>query len=210
MADARHPILLCLSGGTGAGKTTLARFLLEVLGDQSVLVSQDWYYHDASHLPDAMRAALNFDHPDALDNELLATHLRLLRKGEAIEAPQYDYVCHSRAAHFVTIAPAPVIIVEGLHLLSAENLRNLWDLAVYIDAPDALRLSRRIARDVRERGRTRESVLSQYLDHAEPMYAHYIHPAREHAHLVLDGVAAPEEHQRAILNALKEEFGFDL
>lgn len=210
MAESRRPVLLGITGGTGAGKSTLARLLLDALKEQAVLLSQDWYYRDTGHLPASSREALNFDHPEALDHELFAAQLAQLRDGKQIEAPQYDFLDHTRLPHTLTVMPAPLIIAEGLHLLSTAALRTLWDFSVYMDAPSELRLARRIDRDMRERGRHRAAILRQFHDAAAPMHAQFIEPAKDHAHLILPGDTTADAHRDRVLGALQDEFGFYL
>jgi uridine kinase len=157
------------------------------IDDPSLLViRQDWYYRDLEHLPRAERDWRNFDHPDSYERDLLLKHLFELKAGHAIEAPVYDFRAHTRRG-YRTVGPGCVVIVEGILIFADEELRNSFDLRLFIDVPEDIRLLRRIERDQRERGRTFDSVRSQYLDTVRPGHERYIAPARAHAHLVING-----------------------
>lgn len=176
-------IAVGIAGGTGAGKTTLARLLAESLG-HGVVLDMDSYYLDRSGVTQEVRDGLNFDEPRAFDIDLLMQHLRLLRRGHAIEKPRYSFESHTRTG-IEAIAPAPVVLVEGLFALWWEDLRRSFDLRIYLDAPDDLRIQRRIERDVASRGRSAESVLRQYECTVHPMHERYVAPTRLYADVVL-------------------------
>jgi uridine kinase len=184
-------IIVGIAGGTGSGKSTLAAALAEQLAfGPGAAMTQDNYYRGQAHLDVKQRAEVNFDHPDAIDFELLAEHLACLRDGRAIETPTYDFTTHLRTDQSRTVHPAPVLIVEGILLFHGLQVRDLLDLRVFVEATDPVRLERRIARDVRERGRTEEDVRTQYEDSVRPMHNQFVEPQKTHAHLIVDGEAA--------------------
>ena len=189
-----------IAGGTGAGKTAMVSALAGRVG-RVCLVDLDSYYRDRSHLPPAARAGLNFDNPEAIDAVLLVQHLEQLSAGEAVAKPHYSFERHTRVGTGL-LAPAPVILVEGLFTLWWPELRALLDVKVFVDAPADLRLARRIQRDVGERGRTAESVLEQYLVTVRPMYERYVEPTRAHADLVVTNDGALEDCVDSVLTAL--------
>ncbi|MGH7368439.1 MAG: uridine kinase [Candidatus Rokuibacteriota bacterium] len=190
-----------IAGGTGAGKTTLARRLAEALGHVSLL-DLDSYYLDRSGLSRERRARLNFDEPQAFDVSLLLQHLRHLRDGRPVEKPRYSFEHHTRAG-FDILHPAPIVVVEGLFALWWEELRSLVDLKVYLDAPPGLRVMRRLRRDVEVRGRSSESVLQQYEATVSPMHDLYVAPTRDHADLVLVNDHDVGPCVRAVCSALQ-------
>lgn len=181
-------ILIGIAGGTGSGKTTLARKLQAAFGDQAILIEQDSYYKDHSDLPLEKRTTLNYDHPEALDFPLLKNHLIALKQGDSIDKPSYSFHTHTRESTTKRIDPAPVIIVEGILLLVMPEIRELFDLKIFMDADDDIRLLRRIERDINERGRDFTSVKSQYLATVKPMHAKYVEPSKNHADLIIPGV----------------------
>lgn len=185
-ARGERPLLIGIAGGSGSGKTTIAEAMLEELGpDNAVLILHDFYYRDLSHLTPEERAKQNFDHPDALETELLVEHLRLLREGRTVEAPVYDFTTHTRADETRRIEPRPVILLEGLLVLAEEDLRDLMDLKLFVDTDPDIRVMRRFERDIRERGRTMESVFEQYLETVRPMHLRYVEPSKAHADMVI-------------------------
>ena len=182
------PYIVGIAGGTGAGKTSLAHMLFDCLGkDRAIGIAHDAYYRDFSHIPTDQRAQINFDHPDAIETDLLVRHLQALSRGETVLVPTYDFTTHSRTHRTLEICPRPVIIVEGILLLVEQILRDVLSLKIFVDTPSDVRLIRRINRDVDERGRTPESVTLQYLETVRPMHATYVEPSREYADLVVCG-----------------------
>ena len=175
--------LLGIAGGSGSGKTTLA----QAFKDAQIL-SFDSYYKDITHKTLEDRAATNFDHPDALDSQLLCQHLRALRRGETIHAPTYDFSTHSRLVATVPIHASGLIVVEGILLLADENIATLCDLTVFVDTPSDVRLQRRISRDMSERGRDLESVMRQYETFVRPMHIQFVEPSKDRADVVVSGV----------------------
>jgi uridine kinase len=180
-----------IAGGSGSGKSTLARAFFEALGPAfCAVVSFDDYYRDLSHLDPAERARANFDHPDSLDDELFGRHLDLLREGRAVEVPVYDFASHSRTGACVRVEPRAVVVVEGILLLAVEAIADRLDLSVFVEAQEAVRLARRIARDAVERGRSEASVRAQYAATVGPMYAEFVGPSARRADLRVSGEAA--------------------
>lgn len=194
-------VLVGIGGGSGSGKTTLAEHLVAAL-PSAVVVPADAYYRDLAHLPPAERAARNFDEPAALDGERLCSDLQRLRGGCAIACPVYDFATHTRARDTRPMAAAAVILVEGIFVLALPALRDLLALRVFVETDEALRLARRVARDVRERGRTPASVEAQFLRHTRPMHELHVAPSRAYADLVVSGEMNPEAAARVVLARL--------
>lgn len=180
-----RPLILGVVGGSGSGKTTVARAIHETTGVDAAFIDQDAYYCDLAHLTLDERKQVNFDHPDALDNDLLAAHLKLLAEGIAIEKPTYDFAAHTRAAATVVVEPKPIIIVDGILLFTDPRLRNLFDIKVYVDVADDVRFIRRLLRDVEERGRSMPDVIRQYLSTVRPMHLEFVEPSKRHADVIL-------------------------
>ncbi len=179
-------LVIGLAGGTGSGKTTIADALLAAAGpEHAVLLPQDAWYHSRPGLPFSERELINYDEPGAFDTELLIGHLDSLRRGQAIERPVYDFGHHDRAAETVTVPPAPIVILEGILVLHEPDLRDRLDLKVFVDAPPDERFIRRLQRDVRERSRTTDSVISQYRTTVRPMHDLYVQPSKQHADLIV-------------------------
>jgi uridine kinase len=180
------PFLVGIAGGSGAGKTAVAHGLVAALGpERTALLSQDAYYRDRSHVDAAERGALDFDVPDAVDLDLLRAHLEMLRRGERVAPPRYCFVTHCRLGPGDAVEPRDVVLVEGILLLHDPGVREALDLRLFVDAPDDLRLSRRVTRDTLERGRTPESVLRQCRTSVLPAHARFVEPSRSWADLVL-------------------------
>lgn len=175
-----------ISGGTGSGKTTITNRLIEALSEDRILIlQQDHYYKDLPHLPLEERAKQNFDHPESLDTPLLVSHVHALREGNAIERPVYDFTQHRRVPATVHLEPRPALIVEGILIFENEALRNLLDIKIFVDTDADLRFIRRMRRDVRERGRTAESVVDQYLSTVRPMHMEFIEPSKRYADVII-------------------------
>ncbi len=177
--------MCAISGGSGAGKTTLAVALLERLGDKGTHHTIDWYYRDLSHLSDEERAVVNFDHPDSLEVDLFVRDLAALRSGTDIDAPVYDFATHTRSAEVLPVASRPVIVAEGIHLLALASVRAVCDHLVFIDVDADLRLERRVRRDVVERGRTEASVRAQWNATVAPMHDEFVQPSAQYANQVV-------------------------
>ena len=179
-----HLIGIC--GGSGSGKTLVASSVQEALGaDNVLLIEQDSYYRDLSHLPLSERHKVNFDHPSAFDNDLLLKHLNLLLNGEAVQMPEYDYVQHTRSDRVRDILPRTVILLDGILVFEDPRLREVMDIRVYVDAEMDIRLSRRIRRDISERGRTLESVLDQWETQVRPMHDQFVEPFKRYADIII-------------------------
>ena len=201
-------LLIGVSGGSASGKTEIARAAARgAQGLTTMVLSEDDYYGDHGAAPDFDPAAFNFDHPQSRDHTLLLEQLRALKSGHSVEAPIYDLTIHRRRSDTRVLQPCDVIIVEGIHLFCSEALRDLFDLRVYVKAPDDIRLSRRILRDVRERGRTADTVVSQYLRWVRPMHHAWTSPTQHSADIVIvndEAAARPADHLEAFFDGLAE------
>ncbi|NIK67179.1 MULTISPECIES: uridine kinase [unclassified Paenibacillus] len=180
-------LIIGIAGGTGSGKTSVARSVIERLGEDKVtFISQDNYYKDHPHLSFAEREGLNYDHPLVFDNELLIVHLNQLKSGQAAEAPIYDFANHSRFKDkTVALKPCKIIVIEGLHVLSDENLRAMLDIKVFVDTDPDVRILRRVLRDIEERGRSIQSIHDQYLKTVKPMHEAFIEPSKKYADIII-------------------------
>jgi uridine kinase len=175
-----------ICGGTGSGKTTITNRLTAALSEESVLLlQQDHYYKDTPHLPLEERAKQNFDHPDSVDTQLLVSHVRALREGNAIERPVYDFTQHRRVPATVHLEPRPALIVEGILIFENAALRSLCDIKIFVDTEADLRFIRRLRRDIRERGRTVESVIDQYMATVRPMHMEFVEPSKRYADVII-------------------------
>ncbi len=181
-----QPIIIGVAGGTGSGKTTVANQILARVGTKQVAyIPHDAYYQDLSHLPPEERTNVNFDHPDSLETDLLVEHLQELRAGNAIEIPIYDFTTHTRTDRTLRIDVAPVILVEGILIFVETNLRRLFDVKIYIDTDADVRFIRRLRRDIKERGRSVESVCEQYLLTVRPMHLEFVEPSKRYADVII-------------------------
>lgn len=179
-------IIIGIAGGTGSGKTTVVRKIVNSLAPgEVVLLPQDSYYKDSSHVPAELRQQINFDHPDAFDWPLLLQHIQMLKEGKNIEQPVYHYQTSSRLAETIHVEPRPVIIIEGILALCDPDLRNMMDLKIFVDADPDERLIRVIQRDVVERGRTAEAVMERYTRVLKPMHQQFIEPTKRYADLII-------------------------
>ena len=178
-------LVIGIAGGTGSGKTTLMKNIISRFGDVVTVLSHDNYYHRHDELTYEERCKINYDEPAALETDLMAYHLDLLRKGQSIECPVYDFAQHNRSDETITIVPKRVIIVEGILIFENEPLRELMDIKIFVDTAADVRLCRRIKRDVNKRGRTLESVLTQYQETVKPMHEKYVEPTKKYADIVV-------------------------
>ena len=178
-------LVIGIAGGTGSGKTTLMKNLVERFGDVVTVISHDNYYKRHDELTYEERCLINYDEPAAFETELMVEHLAALRRGETIQCPVYDFTVHNRSNDFLTIVPKRVIIVEGILIFADEALRELMDIRIFVDTDADVRLCRRIKRDVNKRGRTLESVLTQYQTTVKPMHEKYVEPSKRFANIVV-------------------------
>lgn len=180
------PFVIGVAGGSGSGKTTVVRRIVDSLGDDQVsLLEHDRYYRDRGDLRLEERAALNYDHPDSLETDLLVQHLHALRNGTPVEAPVYDFARHARLRDTTTVLPRRAIIVEGILIYADPDLRRLMDVKVFVDTDDDTRFIRRLRRDLAERGRTVESVIDQYLGTVKPMHLEFVEPSKRYADVII-------------------------
>lgn len=186
MTQSSTPLIIGVAGGTGSGKTTAAQAIVDSLDSKdAAMIQHDWYYRDLSHLSLQERAKFNFDEPSALDNDLLVKDILRLKKGLAVDCPQYDFKSHLRTEQTEHIEPRRIIVVEGILLFAVKPLREALDLRLYIDTDDDIRLMRRIKRDILERGRDIESIQRQYYETVRPMHKAHVEPTRRFAHLII-------------------------
>ena len=178
-------LVIGIAGGTGSGKTTLMNNLIDQFRDHVTLLSHDNYYKRHDDLTYEERCKLNYDEPAALETDLMAAHLELLRQGQAIDCPVYDFTQHNRSDRTIRIVPRKVIIVEGILIFENKELRDLMDIRIFVDTDADVRLCRRILRDVEERGRSLESVLSQYQNTVKPMHEMYVEPSKKFANIIV-------------------------
>lgn len=182
----KKPILIGITGGTGSGKSTVAKSIYKNFKKESIaIIMQDSYYKDQSHLTFEERTKTNYDHPHAFDTPLLIDHLKALLSGEAIDMPIYDFTVHNRKEETIKEEPKNIIIVEGILILEDERLRDLFDIKIYVDTDADIRILRRLTRDIRDRGRTLESVIDQYLTVVRPMHLQFIEPTKRYADLIV-------------------------
>ena len=180
------PVLIGVAGGSGSGKTTVVRRIVDAIGvDDVVVLHHDSYYRDASHLPMDERVKINYDHPDSLETELLIEHLQALLNGEAVEVPVYDFARHVRKDETDTVHARPVIILDGILILWDQRLRELMDVKIFVDADADVRLGRRLRRDMEERGRSPDSVLTQYMATVRPMHLEFVEPSKRYADVII-------------------------
>ena len=186
MAGSRKPLVIGVAGGSGSGKTTVVRRIVESIGDGEVIVLEhDRYYRDRGDLRLEERAALNYDHPDSLETDLLVSHLGTLRAGRSVDVPMYDFARYAREESTETVAPRRAVIVEGILIYTDAALRRLMDVKVFVDTDDDTRFIRRLQRDISERGRTVQSVIDQYLSTVKPMHLEFVEPSKRYADIIV-------------------------
>ena len=180
------PLVIGIAGGSGSGKTTVAQVILQRVGPERIAFLQhDAYYKDLSGLPPVQRAEVNFDHPNSLESELLIRHIKQLRSGRAVDVPIYDFSTHSRTERTYIVQPRPVILVEGILIFAEKNLREMFDVKLFVDTDSDIRFIRRLQRDIAERGRTTDSVIHQYLTTVRPMHLEFVEPSKRYADVII-------------------------
>jgi uridine kinase len=186
MPPQKSPIVIGIAGGTGSGKTTVARVVLKRVGTNRIaFLSHDAYYRDLSDMPIEERRKINFDHPDSLESDLLVQHIQQLKNWQPVEMPVYDFTHHSRTDRTVHIEPHPVILVEGILIFYEPALRPLFDVKIFVDTDADIRFIRRLQRDIVERGRTTETVIQQYLGTVRPMHMEFVEPSKRYADVII-------------------------
>lgn len=187
MTNLDKPVIIGITGGSGSGKTTIAHKIAEEFDDNDhvIIITQDSYYKDNTGIPMEERMKINYDHPDAFDMPLLEKQLGQLLNRQAIEMPTYDFTAHTRSKETVHVEPANIIILEGILVLFSKEIRDLMDIKVYVDTDDDIRFIRRLERDIKERGRSLDSVINQYLATVKPMYHQFIEPTKRYADIIV-------------------------
>lgn len=186
MRELPRPVTIAVAGGSGSGKTTVSRAILERVGsDHIAYLPHDAYYRDLSELSAAQRRSVNFDHPDALDTALLCQHIRQLQEWNTVHIPVYDFTRDARTDQTFTVEPQPIILVEGILILAEAELRPLFDVKIFVDADSDLRFIRRLKRDIAERGRSPESIIAQYLATVRPMHMEFVEPSKRYADVII-------------------------
>lgn len=181
-----EPVIIGIAGGTGSGKTTVAKEVLKHFPGASVVtIHHDSYYRDRSHLPFEERVTINYDHPDAFENQLMLQQLMALKSGETIQKPLYDYETHTRKQETLTIRPARIVLLEGILVLALREIRDILDIKLYVDTDADERFIRRLRRDMVRRGRTAEQVIEQYLDTVRPMHLQFVEPSKRYADVII-------------------------
>jgi len=178
-------IVIGIAGGTGCGKSTLIKRIKEEFDERITILSHDFYYKQHNDIPFEERKKLNYDHPDAIETDLMISHIKELVKGNSIERPVYDFTIHNRVDETVTVKPAKVIIVEGILIFENKELRDMCDIKVFIDTDADVRIIRRIIRDVNERGRTLDSIVNQYLTTVKPMHEMFVEPTKKYVDIII-------------------------
>jgi len=186
MINKKTSLVFGIAGGTGSGKTTIADYILKTVGHEKIaFLPHDAYYRDQTNLTQEERAQVNFDHPSSLETELLIEHITKLRNQETIQLPTYDFKTHTRNQETITIHPQPIVVIEGILIFVEPELRDLFDLKIYVDTDADIRFIRRLKRDIEERGRTTESVINQYLETVRPMHLEFVEPSKRYASVII-------------------------
>lgn len=204
-------MIIGICGGTGSGKTTIARKIVEAVGKENViLVEQDSYYRNLADMPLDDRHQANFDHPDSIDSDMLVNHLKRLKGGLSIEMPIYDFRSHTRSDKTEHIVPKPVVIVEGILIFAEPRVLNALDVRVFVDTPDDIRFIRRLRRDIVERGRTVESVIAQYFATVRPMHFEFVEPSKRNADIIMPEGGNPRIGIEFLCSKIREELSQQL
>jgi uridine kinase len=182
----KTPIVIGIAGGTGSGKTTVARQVLKGVGKERIAyIQHDAYYRDHSHQPLEERARVNYDHPDSLETDLLVRHIEQLKKWQAVDIPVYDFTTHTRTNRTIHIQPKGVILVEGILIFAEPELRKVFDVKIFVDTDADIRFIRRLKRDITDRGRTTQSVIDQYMETVRPMHMEFVEPSKRYADVII-------------------------
>lgn len=198
-------VVIGIAGGSASGKTTVAKKILQAhYGQPIALLDQDAYYQDLSHLPLAERKKVNFDHPDAFDNQLMVAHLQALKQGQAVDKPIYSFQEYTRKAGSVRVEPASIVIVEGILVLATRELRDQIDVKIFVEADDDIRFIRRLTRDVNDRGRTIERVVDQYLATVRPMHQSFVVPSKRHADVIIPSAGPNDVAIGMVVSAIRQ------
>ena len=200
-------LIIGIAGGTGSGKTTLARHIADAFGDHVAVITHDSYYRAQNEKTYEERCLQNYDHPDAFETELLCEHLQLLCQGQAVEVPVYDYTVHNRADATTCVQPRAVILLEGILLFSDPALRDMMDLRIFVDTDADERILRRILRDTEERGRSLTSVITQYLTTVKPMHEAFVEPYKRYADIIVPGGGDNPAAIDMIVTRIKKQLG---
>jgi len=186
MNDHPLPIVIGIAGGTGSGKTTVAKVILESVGREKIaFLPHDAYYNDQRSLPIGERVKVNYDHPNSLDTQLLVSHINQLKKWQAIKMPVYDFTKHTRTDESILIKPHKIILIEGILIFNEPDLRDLFDVKIFVDTDADIRFIRRLDRDINERGRSSQSVIDQYLNTVRPMHLEFVEPSKRYADVII-------------------------
>lgn len=186
MVGRKTPLVIGIAGGSGSGKTTVANAILKSVGSHRIAYLQhDSYYRDLRDLPENQRIAVNFDHPNSLESELLIEHINELKKWKSVFLPVYDFTTHTRTDKTIKVNPHRVIVVEGILIFAEHDLRELFDVKIFVDTADDLRFIRRLQRDIAERGRTMDNVITQYLSTVRPMHMDFVEPSKRYADVII-------------------------
>lgn len=206
LAVAKAFMIIGICGGTGSGKTTIARAILDSVGAKEVvLIEQDSYYRNLADMPLDERHQANFDHPDAIDSDMLVNHIKRLKQGEPVEMPVYDMVTHTRRDETEPLKPKPVVLVEGILIFAEPRVLDLLDVRVFVDTPDDIRLMRRLKRDIIERGRTVERTLEQYERTIRPMHFEFVEPSKRHADIIIPEGGQPHISVEFLCGLVREK-----
>ncbi len=198
-------VVIGIAGGSASGKTTVAKKILQAhYGQPIVLLDQDAYYKDLSHLPMEQRRKVNFDHPDAFDNELMVNHLKLLKQRSAVDKPVYSFKEYTRKSGTVRVEPASIVIVEGILVLATKEMREHIDIKIFVEADDDIRFIRRLTRDVKDRGRTIEQVVDQYLNTVRPMHQSFVTPSKRHADVIIPSAGPNDVAIGMVVDAIRQ------
>lgn len=185
-ATSPYPIIIGVAGGTGSGKTTVAKAILDRVGHSRIAhIQHDSYYRNLDHLPPAERARINYDHPDSLETDLLIEHLKMLRQWQPVQVPIYDFTTHSRTNRTMLVEPSRVILVDGILIFVEKALREMFDIRIFVDTDADIRFIRRLERDIAERGRSMRSVIDQYLNTVRPMHLEFVEPSKRYADIII-------------------------